>query len=280
MTVSPPLVSITAVPLVVGSQPEITITASDINAMTQVAVDVGLQGDSNFNGAGDLNQTVQTITLANNTPVTITLNAFPTPLLSSYSVEACVTDAQGDQGRSNTVTMRGPKPDTISLTVPTTLTATNNTAIVNISANRGNAYPSTVTLAIDRRYNGVFQNYASGNVSSSGVANIPLTGLAAGTYQVQATATDPTGNTLVSAIQTVTVATTPASSTPDTSSTTNSSGNSSTVPQALRVIHRPLNPATARFLQAHRSAPSLVRHPVTIAMPKHFLGHSTAEHHS
>ena len=70
---APPTVSITALPFVVGGNAQVVVTASDVNPMTQVAIDVALDGSPTFAGSGDIGQTVQTITLVNNQPTTITL---------------------------------------------------------------------------------------------------------------------------------------------------------------------------------------------------------------
>ena len=90
------------------------------------------------------------------------------PLLSSYYVEARVLDSQGNQGTSSTVIMQGPEPDTMTMTLPTTITTTNGTASVKIMAGQGNGYPSTVTLGVDPNHDGVFQTYTSAKVSSAG----------------------------------------------------------------------------------------------------------------
>ena len=218
ITVNPPTVSITALPLTAGSKPQVVVTASDVNPMTQVAFNVGLDGSSAFSGS-DLNQTVATVNLTNNKPVTITLNAFPMPLLTSYYIAATVTDSAGNQGTSSTVIMQGPKPDTVSLTVPKTLTAASDTAVAKVTLSQGNKYPATITLGVDPNGDGVFQKYTSGTVNSSGVANIPITGLPAGSYQIEASFTDPAGNLVVSAPQATTVAATSSNTLPATTTT-------------------------------------------------------------
>src|SRR5262249_42151989 len=153
------------------------------------AVDVDLDGNGKFDGPGELNQTVQTVTLINNQPVTITLNALPTPLRSTYAIQARVIDSIGNQGTSGIVIMQGPKPDTVTLTVPTTLTPTNNTAVARVTVGQGNQYPATINLAVGPSNSGVFQQQMTGNVNSAGVASFPLSGLASGTYKLQASFT-------------------------------------------------------------------------------------------
>ena len=211
VVVSPPQVSITALPLMAGARPQVIVTASDASKMNKVAIDVSFDGSLTFGGAGDVNQTVQSIALANNQPVIVTLNAFPPPGLWSYLVRARVMDNAGNQGTSSTVLMEGVTPDTLKLTAPATVSATNNAATVQVTLGQDNKYPSSVTIAVDATGDGIFQTFSTVSLNSTGAATIPLSSLPAGaTYRFKATATDPAGNALVSAIDTVTVAAAPA----------------------------------------------------------------------
>jgi hypothetical protein len=229
ITISSPQVSITALPFTVGGPAQVVVTASDINPITQVSIDVALDGNASFSGAGDVNQTVQTVTLTNNQPTIITLNALPTPYLSSYLVRARVDDSLGDVGTSSTVIIQGPQPDTVSLSVPATITSTSNTAYLQVTAGQNNGDPSSVTLAIDPN-NGAFQTFTTATVGSNGAASIPLTGLPVGTYQIRASITDPAGNIVFSTPQTVTVSAPSANAAASSSATTTSTGINATPP--------------------------------------------------
>ena len=142
---SGPSVSITALPFSAGSRPQIVVTASDTTAMTQVDVNVSLDGSTTFAGGGDVNQTQQNISLVSGRATTITLNAFPPPYRSSYLVEATVVDAAGKSATSRPVTMQGPQADSIALSVPATLAVGNSSAVVSVKAGRSTAYPPRLT---------------------------------------------------------------------------------------------------------------------------------------
>ena len=224
MTVLAPVVTIKALPFQVGQVPQVVVTASDVNAMTQVIIDVAFSGSSTFSGPNDLNETEQSVTLVNNLPTTITLNPFPEPYLSSYYVRARVLDAAGNQGISNVATMEGPQPNKVTMTLPTTISTTGtNNVIVYATPGQGNGYaPGTpVNISIDLNHDGIFEPsevYASAPLSSFDSVTIPLTKLnqlLPGTYSIQASVVSLAGTTDVSTTQTITIASSaPAAGTP------------------------------------------------------------------
>ena len=158
---------LTALPFTAAGKAQVTVLANDVNPMTKVAIDVALDGSAAFAGPGDMNQTADNITLTNNKPVTITLNALPSPYLSSYLVRARVIDSLGNQGISNMATMQGPQPDVVKLTVPATATASAGTASIQVTSGTGNGYASTVY--VDTSLNGAaYTSYGAATLSVRG----------------------------------------------------------------------------------------------------------------
>ena len=124
----------------------------------------------------------------------------------SYEIRARIIDPAGNTDISNVVSVQAPQADSVALTVPATITATNYQANVQVTAGAGNGFANTLYVDLAQN-NGAFVQFASTALSSMGAAVLPLSGLTAGTYQIRARTTDLYGTTVVSPTQTITIAT-------------------------------------------------------------------------